>query len=152
VFDAAGGQLTVSTLSAKRAAWFKELITDTIDGAELIDEERRGSLDVGHSEADPFISDDVDAPGLDLDALDPQDLAALEEQLDQYMTEHEDRWLDTEIPALGGATPRQAAQDPTRREQLEQLLAEVERHAAAWSSPGRPMDAQRLRRLLDLKP
>ncbi|MFV0523211.1 MAG: SEC-C metal-binding domain-containing protein [Acidimicrobiales bacterium] len=36
------------------------------------------------------------------------------------------RWLDDHIPALGGLTPREAAADPTRREQLERLLAEFE--------------------------
>ncbi len=37
-------------------------------------------------------------------------------------------WLDDNIPALGGLTPRQAAADPTRREQLERLLSEFDRH------------------------
>jgi hypothetical protein len=36
------------------------------------------------------------------------------------------RWLDEHIPALGGLTPRQAANDPTRREQLERLLADID--------------------------
>lgn len=36
-------------------------------------------------------------------------------------------WLDEDIPALGGVTPRQAAADPTRREQLERLLDEFDR-------------------------
>lgn len=36
------------------------------------------------------------------------------------------RWLDEQIPALGGLTPRQAAADPTRREQLERLLREFD--------------------------
>ncbi len=35
-------------------------------------------------------------------------------------------WLDEHIPALDGLTPREAAADPTRREQLERLLAEFE--------------------------
>jgi hypothetical protein len=53
--------------------------------------------------------------------------------------------VDTPIPALHGLTPRQAAADPTRREDLERLLAE-------FPSTGSPlqMDAQRLRQLLDL--
>jgi hypothetical protein len=38
------------------------------------------------------------------------------------------RWLDDSVPALGGLTPRQAAADPTRREQLERLLSEFEAH------------------------
>lgn len=37
------------------------------------------------------------------------------------------RWLDENVPALGGLTPRQAAADPTRRELLERLLDEFER-------------------------
>lgn len=37
------------------------------------------------------------------------------------------RWLDEEVPALGGLTPRQAAADPTRREQVERLLDEFDR-------------------------
>ena len=36
------------------------------------------------------------------------------------------RWLDESVPALGGLTPRQAVEDPTRREQVERLLAEFE--------------------------
>jgi hypothetical protein len=38
----------------------------------------------------------------------------------------EDAWLDESPPALGGLTPRQAASDPTRREDLESLLVEFE--------------------------
>ncbi len=36
------------------------------------------------------------------------------------------RWLDENIPALGGLTLREAAADPTRREQVERLLAEFD--------------------------
>ena len=39
----------------------------------------------------------------------------------------EDRWLNESIPALGGLTPRQALNDPTRREDLIRLLNEFER-------------------------
>ena len=39
------------------------------------------------------------------------------------------RWLDDHVPALDGLTPRQAAADPTRREQLERLLEEFDRNA-----------------------
>lgn len=36
------------------------------------------------------------------------------------------KWLDDHVPALDGLTPRQAAADPTRREQLERLLADFD--------------------------
>jgi hypothetical protein len=39
----------------------------------------------------------------------------LREQLNQ-------RWLQEHIPALGGLTPYEAANDPTRREDLRKLL------------------------------
>ncbi|MFV0260034.1 MAG: YecA family protein [Acidimicrobiales bacterium] len=35
-------------------------------------------------------------------------------------------WLDEQIPALDGLTPREATADPTRREQLERLLVEFD--------------------------
>ena len=67
--------------------------------------------------------------------------AALADHIAQYET----NWADSPIPALRGLTPRQAAADPTRREDLERLLAE-------FPSTGSPlkMDAQRLRQLLGL--
>ena len=62
-----------------------------------------------------------------------------------HIAQYETSWVDSPIPALRGLTPRQAAADPTRREDLERLLAE-------FPSTGSPlhMDAQRLRQLLDL--
>jgi hypothetical protein len=39
----------------------------------------------------------------------------------------EHAWLDEEIPALEGLTPRQAADDPSRREDLLRLLRDFER-------------------------
>ena len=72
---------------------------------------------------------------------DPAVHAAIASHIAQYET----NWADSPIPALRGLTPRQAAADPTRREDLERLLAE-------FPSTGSPlhMDAQRLRQLLDL--
>ncbi len=45
---------------------------------------------------------------------------------DELARQAQTRWLDEHVPALGGLTPRQAAADPTRREQLERLLAEFD--------------------------
>jgi len=45
-----------------------------------------------------------------------------EEILAQIQEELEARWLDEPVPALGGLTPREAAEDPTRREDLIGLL------------------------------
>ncbi len=146
-----GDELTVQVNSAARAAWFHDLITREVPDAELVDEERHPVAELaGRSAARPTGALDEDGGGLDLDALDPGARSELEAQLDQMMREYEDGWVDTELPALQGATPREAAADPTRRAALLRLLDGFERNAAAWDSPGRPMDADRLRRLLDL--
>jgi hypothetical protein len=60
----------------------------------------------------------------------------------------EERWCAEPVPALGGATPREAAADPTRREQLERLLASFD---AMEAPPGAfTMRTDRLRARLGL--
>ena len=51
-------------------------------------------------------------------AADPAIAAVLEEMARTY----EAAWLDEPIPALAGHTPRQCADDPTRRPDLIRLL------------------------------
>jgi SEC-C motif len=79
-------------------------------------------------------------------ALDP-DAPEVAEMLDEFIREYEDRWLDEPIPALDGHTPRQAADDPTRRGDLIKLLDSV---PADDGAPGR-MSAERLRSALGLE-
>jgi len=72
------------------------------------------------------------------------------EVLEQLQDRFERRWCEEHVPALGGLTPRQAAADPSRREALERLLAELER-----ANRGRPADTigvrpARLREILGL--
>jgi tetratricopeptide (TPR) repeat protein len=76
-----------------------------------------------------------------VDPEDPEIAAALDEHIRGY----EQQWLDEEIPALGGHTPRQCAADPTRRDELTRLLdtfPQQERRGA--------MSAHRLREALGL--
>jgi hypothetical protein len=58
------------------------------------------------------------APAPKLDPTDPAIAAAL----DDMMRKYEQAWLDEPIPALAGHTPRQCADDPTRRDDLIRLL------------------------------
>lgn len=53
--------------------------------------------------------------------LDPQD-PAVAAALAEFVRAQEQAWLDEPIPALDGATPREAAADPTRRPDLLRLL------------------------------
>ncbi len=80
------------------------------------------------------------------DALDPDDpgLAAF---LDEFVRDYETKWLDEPIPALDGHTPRQAADDPTRRADLIKLLDTFPAGDAARGG----MDADRLRAALGLR-
>lgn len=60
-------------------------------------------------------------------------------------------WLDTRVPALGGATPRAAAEDPRRRVRLEALLRQFEHDADLAAAAGeRPLDVERLRETLGM--
>ena len=80
------------------------------------------------------------------DALDPA-APEVAEMLDEFIREYEARWLDEPIPALDGHTPRQAADDPTRRGDLIKLL---DSFPADEGAPGR-MSAERLRSALGLE-
>jgi hypothetical protein len=71
---------------------------------------------------------DRDAIQASLDELgDAHDSTVLARLTTEISRQAQARWLDESIPALGGLTPRQAAADPTRREQLERLLTEFDR-------------------------
>ena len=68
--------------------------------------------------------------------------------VEQVVDMMERRWLDENVPALGGMTPRQASADPTRRDDLIALLRSLDRMPAGDAITMRP-DA--LRRHLGLE-
>ena len=79
-------------------------------------------------------------------ALDPDD-PELATFLDEFVCDYETKWLDEPIPALDGHTPRQAADDPTRRADLIKLLDTFPAGEAGRGG----MDADRLRAALGLR-
>ncbi|WP_375481560.1 SEC-C metal-binding domain-containing protein [uncultured Mycobacterium sp.] len=81
----------------------------------------------------------------DEDALDPDD-PKVAAALEGFIRDYEAKWLDEPIPVLDGYTPRQAADDPTRRGDLIKLLDSFPAGEAARGG----MDADRLRAALDL--
>lgn len=66
--------------------------------------------------------------------------------MDEFIRDYEATWLDQPIPALDGHTPRQAADDPTRRGDLIKLLNSFPTGAAARGG----MNTDRLRAALGL--
>jgi hypothetical protein len=74
----------------------------------------------------------------------------VQEHLKNMLAQHWESWVDTEIPALGNQTPRQAAQTPLGRERLEALLAEFEWRGEQMPDPILRPDVAELRRRLGL--
>lgn len=98
-------------------------------------------------------SEDTGRPPIGVRANRPPELDAA---LDAFIQEHERRWVDESIPALGGLTPRQALDDPVARPKLDALLNDLqwdEREARARDG-GRGagvMQAGRIRDLLGIR-
>ena len=135
-----GRTLTLQTMSRARAAHVIDLLDGVHATLTQTDFEVTDPGDLWGGDGDP-VGAHLASAGEPSLTEDPEIQAALTAHIAQYET----NWVDTPIPALRGLTPRQAAADPTRREDLERLLAE-------FPGTGSPlhMDAQRLRQLLDL--
>jgi hypothetical protein len=73
----------------------------------------------------------------------PESAAIMKEFKERYMLD----WLDEEIPALGGLTPREAARSPRSRKSLELLLRDFENHEGRLPESER-FDVDRLRTAL----
>jgi hypothetical protein len=149
-----GDRLTASTNSVERADTIGSLVESLVTGAELVEELRSDVDDIRDDLAyERAVFGEGDEPPAGL--IDPADAppelqAALRQQMDLY----EEQWVDESIPALGGATPREALDDPTRRDDLFRLLDRMEEMDARRSPEQRAMGMRtsRLRELLGLPP
>jgi hypothetical protein len=113
--------------------------------------EEVGPLDIIDEVRDELSSSDAlaDGPGADIWTSADEDLPSeIAESIRKIMRDNETAWLDESLPALAGLTPRQAAADPTRREDLAALLNEFGRHPRAASME--TFDVSRLRRELGM--
>jgi tetratricopeptide (TPR) repeat protein len=110
--------------------------------AEVVSEERQPMPDV--REAARLARERPRTGGQSV-ALD-QEAPEVQEAIAKHIRDYEQQWLDLSIPVLGGLTPRQAASDPTRREDVIQLLA-------SFPSEENPtmMSASRIRTALGLE-
>jgi tetratricopeptide (TPR) repeat protein len=136
-----GSDLAVHTNSEARL----DLVLDTLRKLDptltVVEESRQPARNT--REAAALMSgapSGVDEP---LAPADPEVAAVL----DRFVRDYERKWLDEPIPALAGHTPRQAAADPTRRDDLIRLLGSFP------SYPDKPglMNPDRLRAALDLR-
>ena len=127
-----GDTLTVLTQSEPRVERVLALLRASIPGLDIVSDERvplrPGAADASSDPAPP------------VELLDP---VTREEIVDAM----ERRWLRESVPALGGVTPVEAAADPTRREELERLLASF---TEPTDGPFMTLRPSRLRALLGL--
>ncbi len=89
------------------------------------------------------------AEGRDVGIPDGATPAEVLEVMRGFIREKEEAWIDEPLPALSGLTPRQAASDPTRREDLVALLNEFD-HRGTKDSGFVGFDVARLRQVLDV--
>jgi hypothetical protein len=136
-----GDTLRVETNSDKRMDRVLETLARLDHAMKVLDDSRRPLRDTREAaelaKQMPIASEDT------LDPDDPE-VAAF---LDGFVRDYEAKWLDEPIPALDGHTPRQAADDPTRRADLIKLLDTF----PAVEPGGVGMDPERLRDALGLR-
>lgn len=133
-----GPRLHVTSTSERRFDQVLGVVRSVVPGTTAITESRTPAGDLQSRSRD---ATQVSPPPF-ADPTDPAIAAALA----QFTADYEQRWLDMELPALAGLTPRQAADDPTRREDVIRLLNSFD---DLPSDPG-SMDASRLRTALNL--
>ena len=133
-----GRTLTVETMSEARY----ERVLAILDDLDVPLVER--SLEV-KDPMDTVAEGGSAADGPPSRTLDPNTDPRAREIMSQLIAQYESDWLDESIPALDGVTPRAAAADPTRREDLIRLLD-------TFPANGSPleMDGSRLRAALGL--
>jgi hypothetical protein len=136
-----GGLLRLETNSIARADRLRRLVGERL-GALLSFRIREHTDPSAHLGEGPARR----APGTPSESVPPEVL----EVVKRMQAEHYRRWLDEEIPALGGLTPRHAARRKgAPRKSLELLLAEIE-HAQAGQEEQQRFDVSVLRRELGL--
>ena len=140
-----GGALIVEANSVERFERLLDAVGEAVPGAVVVDEQRTApEVALANARRNHAMTDDHGPLGGPAETPPPE----LVEALAEYIRERERAWVDESIPALGGLTPRQALDDPTRREDLEALLRDMDRHQA--EGPGRGFDSGRIRSLLSL--
>ncbi len=113
-----GDQLTVHANSEERFERVLTVIGALNPTATTISETREPAGDLQSlQKLSGFSPESGDEP------FDPSSDPAMMAALQEMVLNHERAWLDDSIPALGGHTPRQCAEDPTRRPDLIKLLA-----------------------------
>lgn len=140
--------LTIEVNSRRRASRIRKRVENRLSGEVSFQREEVASaeelIDAAHSAGSDSAGS---AAGDELGTIESD--PAMREITERMRREHWERWLDLEVPALDGMTPREAACDPHGRERLEALLLEFEWRSAR-SPNGLAPDLEALRRELGI--
>ncbi len=123
--DIGGTQLTAEVNSAPRAAEFKRLVSERLGEKAHYRATEIQSMERLLAEAranSPRATAQADA---DQAALMAQ--PEVQAQLRDMLTRHYEAWVDEELPALRGKTPREAVRTAPGREKVEALIRDIER-------------------------
>jgi hypothetical protein len=115
-------QMTVEVNSEERAKRFREIADKTLPAGSRYLSTLQESL--AATLEDHRRDQEGDASREDINDL-PEIQAVLKEHLRSYYR----RWVDMDVPALGGRTPKQAMKTKNGREMVEALLLDFERRA-----------------------
>jgi hypothetical protein len=145
-----GQSLTVEVNSKERATSIKRRIAQRLKGqATFVREETETVHDmIERKQADTHshTHESLQPSREDTDAL--MALPEVQEQLRRLTEQYWHDWLDTELPALKGQTPRQASKTPIGRKRLEALLTDFAGKCS--DDPTMDPDIDQLRRELGL--
>jgi hypothetical protein len=135
-----GDELVIGANSLARFDRIGSLLADVLADAEPVSEERTPA-------ARALASHRAQAGAGAAPPAAPEG-RELRRALEEFIRDQERRWLDQPVPALRGLTPREAAADPDRRDDLVLLLHEMDRGNGDAAAGG--FSAARLRALLGL--
>lgn len=117
-----GHDLTVHTNSEARLDRVLGVLRNLDPALTIVEESRQPVRDTRDAAA---LAASTPSEGAEpLDPAGPEVAAVLE----KVVCDYERKWLDEPIPALAGCTPRQAAADPTRRDDLVRLIDSFPAH------------------------
>jgi hypothetical protein len=134
------GTLTLRALSRERASRGRARLEAVLGPLRLKREEHREPDLSGSRHALPPLGDLDERMAVD----DVPELAALRDRMDR-------EWLDLDIPALDGMTPRAAARDRRMRPRLTRLLIDIENREARMAAPNPARDMTWMWKDLKLK-
>jgi hypothetical protein len=116
-----GATLTITANSERRMDAVLATVRELQPSLALVADER---TPMGDARAAARLAETLPASARDAAAA-LNDLPEVRAALAEHMRRYEEQWLDLPVPALAGRTPREAADDPTRRDDLLRLLANI---------------------------